>query len=754
MPVLKIELNHAVEPSLARRAVDKARSAIHEIKGDPPSLISVSLLTDAMAAFGTSIDERSANMHLISFGLTAGITAALTRRLSTILWQELQVSPNRAYIIFQEVPSPHLTGWGGRTFAEMASLQAGGREDFPRRVRGRVVSGRPDPATGQLPPLGDLRLELWDPDPPSTENDLTRSPIVERYLGSSVTSPDGYFEIFFQRTTIPNAPPPVLTLRIYEPDQSVKSSGNPALRRFVAARQPVPLYIHFPPQSDEGSDDIAIGQIVLPFYEYDRSWPFPYVDDKTIRIGFGDLQSARYDAAETNSTSIGLRLLGQMNSSPAGLSVDDIQAAFPPNLTIEMERKNAGSSRKDDFFAHRLLNCFVPPLFRVDADDGSLFSLEYNWKKFQRRTDLTLLSFRARFRSDGAVLTPVDIAIGVNTEDDPAKFTTFTPADAAKWLFAKRLIRAHHHNVIAQFQGHLAFTHFNLEQYAIAFMRCIRQNPIRGLLFPFLREVMAINAKGRDTLVGGQDITGLIEPMQKTSLTAWITDSIGRQDWKGWKPRRPLCAAHNYAHCADVYWTILTSIVDDYFEKHLRGIEQRWGEILNFSNALVANSVPFVEQGLEEPTWSGNWYCMNEISERGRAGQKALHPVTLVVSHPENQDLDNLKQLCKYVIFHSTFFHSWTHAYMMTDLGELRYSGMVRNGGLGPESDDTLIAPPLHMMYALGSTATLSGMNCGYMVLNEEGDASALLIEKITAAKQQFAAWEFDISHLCSRLNT
>lgn len=762
MPVLRIELNRQVSEEAAKSAIAKTRKAIHDVKGDPESMISVSVLTSIAGAFGVSTSEPAANLQLTSFGLVPEVTSELTRRFSQILWEELDVSADRAYIIFTNVAEPHLTSWSGRTFAEIMLQQMGGREELQRRVRGRLVSNRLDPKTKGRIPLGGLHIELWELDPSSSPTQPSTDGSTARYLGNCQSAAEGYFEIYFKRLQQPADPPSILTLRVYDPDQLVVIKGRSAKRRFLIAQQPVSLSTSFPPQSDDGAFDLTVGMVKIEFYEYDRAWAFPYAVPGSIRIGFSSLQAGRYAESEKGSTEVGLILLGRLESSPDGLPVDDIQRALAPQSpTLLMEKDNPGSSRNDAFFAHRLLNCFVPPLFRIDqtctnpdsSEDSRIFVLDYNWKNFQRRTDLSLLSFRVRFTNDRKRLRPVDISIGLNNEDDPLKFTRFLPKDGDNWLAAKRLVRAHHHNVIAQFQGHLAFTHFNLEQYAVAFMRSIRLNPLRNLLFPFVREVMAINEKGRSTLVGGQDITGQIEPMKPGSLQKWISDSIGRQDWKDWKPRQPICEGHDYAYAAHHYWSLLTDFVDNYFARFDWQIRTCWTEVLAFSNDLVSHSPAFVGVGMEEAT-SDPWYCMNEISERGRDGKPAIQSLTQVDSNPSDVDVDNLKQVCRYVIFHATFFHSWAHAFMMTDLGELKYSGMVRNGGLGTEEDESVLAEPLEAMYALGSTATLSSMNCGYMIQNEDGDASTELISAIQKQKDKFASWNFDISKLCARLNT
>ena len=749
MPFLRIELTHDLDPAVARELIEKARSIVHTVKGDPESMVSVFLQPNVAGVFGTQT-KPAANVHLSSFSMTPTVTAALSRQLSDLLQTRAGVSPDSAYLFFWNVDQPHLTGWSGRTFAEIMLQQRGSREELTRRVRGRLLNATAHPTSGKPVPLAGLRIELWDPRP----NDTAGGAGVARFLSDGVAGPEGYFELFFPASAgVPNAPPTVLQLRILEPDQLAIIEGQPVTRRFIAALHPVP--------DDGSSSDLPIGIVRLPFYEYDPEWPFPYATPESIRQGFSSRQEARYKDSEQFATLIGLRVFGELDSAPGGLSVAQVQAKFPDTLTLQMERQSPGSSRTDDFFAERVLNNMAPPLFRVDPTDKRPYSqgdpnvyvLDYNWRRFERRPDLTLLSFRARFTSDGKRFAPLDIHLGLNGEDDPARYTRITPRDGARWEQAKRVVRAHYNNLVGQVQVHLAQVHFNMEQYGIAFLRSVFRNPVRKLLYPFVKEILAINEKGRSTLLGGPSIVYVIEPISREAVGRWVVDTLGRQDWKGWEPRRPICDGHGYAKAAGLYWTVVGEIVDRFFDEHGDGVRQHWHEIVSFSDALVRHAAPYVGTPMEASPTAGPYYCSNEITAPKPKGALAVEPIT-VSAVATQQDVSNLKQVCRYVIFHSTFLHSWTHFHMVTDLGELRYSGMIRNGGMGPEDDDQYIAPIREATFALGSTHTLGQMNCGYMMKNEEGDVPADLLARLRALTAEFQLYGFDIERLCARLNT
>ena len=743
MPFLKIEVTNDLSDQTKQTVIDKCRQIVRDAKGDPSSLISVFVQGGISGNFG-HIDSPAANVHLESFGFTESVTRELTRQLSKVLHDDLGISPDYAYIFFYNVPSPHLTSWSGQTFAELLVPHSGERFDLTRRLRGRLVNADGGGTSSEPYPIVGLTIELWK------KVEYEKGEYV--FQNRTVSGDGGFFEMYFPSDEkITTDSPGVFQLRIYEPDQFIIVEGTPGVRRFVAAVHPL---------QDTGLiDDIPLGRVSIDFYRYDPAFAFPYAIPESIRQGFSARQEAEFRKSENRATSIGQFLFASFESSPDPISIDDIQRQFGDAPTIVMERNAPGSSRNDVFFAERLLNNMAPPLFRIDStdqvsgDDPSLYVVDYNWSRFSRRPDLTLLSFRARFRNHNGSLVPHDILVGVDNEDNPEKYEQITPGDGERWKHAKRLVRAHHNNLVGQVHFHLAQTHFNMEQYGIAFLRNVFNHPIRQLIYPFIREILAINEKGRTTLLGGPSIVFEIEPISRNSVSDWVVNALGNADWRGFKPRSPLNASHKYAICANLYWNIVSDVVDDFFQRNQSRVSDHWSEIRGFSNDLVANSVQFSGRPLESSADAGPWYCRNEIPEPGREGLPSLSPITRMDS-PTSDCLDNLRQLTRYVIYFTTFVHSWTHANMLTDLGELRYSGHVRNGGLGPEEDDRLIAPIRQATFALGSTHTLGRMDCGSMLDNLEGDVPTLLIARLRERRDEFKSNGFDIQKICARLNT
>jgi Lipoxygenase/Macrophage migration inhibitory factor (MIF) len=755
MPLLKIEVSTKVSDASIVSAIKKTRQIIHEVKGDPLSMIEVAISTQITGVFGSSESRNNiAHVHLTSFRMTPEITAELTRRFSRVLWDEFGIAADSAYIIFTNIEEPHMTGWNGRTFSDLLTQKSGIRQQLDRRIFGRLVSAPPLRSILLPPiPLGGLLVELWNPMAISLSDEVAiqTGEMIQSYLGRGFATNDGFFEVFFENNEPKLDQPTTLELRIYEPDQLVSLGGDKVLKRFVAVVHPVRI--------PEELKSIPIGHVNIGFYEYDPEWPFPYALPTSIRQGFSSVQEARFESANAQYTPILRRIATENESVSGGLSIDEVQMRYPANKTITMGTE----SRIDAYFCDRILNALVPPIFQIDPiekassqfSDPNVYVVDMNWKNFERRADLTLLSFKARFVSDGEQLVVHDILLGLNNEDEPEKFTKFTPSDGDQWQQAKRIVRATYNNVAGQLRGHLAATHFGMEQFTIAFLRNIRNNPIRQLLYPYVREVLAINEKGRYTLIGGATpIVYLIMPMTTKSINKLIVGTLGQQDWCKFKPRAPICENHGYAKAANLFWSLLEEMVENFFKSHQNEIAHNWEEIFRFSNDLVENSLPYVHPPIDQSLNSGLWYCSNEIIEDRKAGEKSLHTVTSTLSSPSQVDLDNLKQVCSYMIYNSTFVHSWIHKYMRDDLGEIRYSGLLRNGGMGDEQDDSFIAPPALAALSLNLNNVLGSMNSGSMIENEDGDGSESFIEMLKAHKDEFKTYGLPIEEFSARLNT
>ena len=115
MPFLKIQTNHAVDPSTAEELLAKASRLVAEKLGKPEGYVMVQLQKESPMLFAGS-SAPLAYLELKSIGLPNNSTISdLSNALCTLIEQELSISKDRIYIEFTDAPRD-MWGWNGGTF--------------------------------------------------------------------------------------------------------------------------------------------------------------------------------------------------------------------------------------------------------------------------------------------------------------------------------------------------------------------------------------------------------------------------------------------------------------------------------------------------------------------------------------------------------------------------------------------------------------------------------------------------------------
>lgn len=115
MPFLKIQINHAVDPSTAEGLLTKASRLMAEKLGKPESYVMVQLQKESSMLFAGS-NAPLAYLELKSIGLpNSSSTSDLSSALCTLIEQELSIPKDRIYIEFANSPRD-MWGWNGGTF--------------------------------------------------------------------------------------------------------------------------------------------------------------------------------------------------------------------------------------------------------------------------------------------------------------------------------------------------------------------------------------------------------------------------------------------------------------------------------------------------------------------------------------------------------------------------------------------------------------------------------------------------------------
>ncbi|HBL11430.1 MAG TPA: hypothetical protein DD379_08490 [Cyanobacteria bacterium UBA11162] len=613
-------------------------------------------------------------------------------------------------------------------------------------------------ATGQLifsdtkKPLHNIGLELWDRDI-GTPNE---------YLAKGTTDKNGRFEIYYDPEKAGFKDAPDLELRVMDSRITFDANNQPIHTNRIA-------YII------KGGDNVTqkeydFGTLTVPYWPYNPDSPFARIllidpEDTPDDYAVGRKFQA-YEAAN-NLVPIKAKHVIANTRNPNEPNIAEIQAAYPPNLTIQLDKKNPGYTRSDDYFVLRVLNGMNPCLLKRHKSNPNQFKMTFNWDTYEKDDTHDLHNVEAFFELKDGKLIPTAITIQSRYPDSIAPHSplkdpiTFTPNDGEKWLQAKRIFRTN-----SLFAGevieHYSKAHVQMEQYAVAVFRNLRKNPVRLMLAPHLKSIININRRGDDLLVEpniGLFITN--GPLTYAGFLQMCKEVVATYDWKGWKPRQPICEGHAYAKVANLYWQILTEYIDVFFQKHQQEIAQEWIEIRRLSDDLVEHSMPYQPiQGIMANTESDyDWYDKSELDKPDiprttiNGTVKVVRPIT-VSDQPSPTDIDNLKECCRHIIFHTTLWHSWVNDSQTDEGGELAYNSLaLRNGSFGDEKELAIAPNSLEATNQLYIFSVLNGIKYGLILKNEDDDVPEELRATLARYKQDFADLGYDIGNLRTLIN-
>lgn len=624
-----------------------------------------------------------------------------------------------------------------------------------QQLRGKVVN-ESYTVTGKIVhtesaiPIPNLDIELWD-------KDLFG---MKDFLGHGITGQDGSFEIFYDPKATGFGDAPDLEIRIFDPPQISIIDGKTVKRKNL-------IEVIKGPDNVKNAYDFE--QIAIDYYEYDQEYAkfFPYCVPKSIKHDFVPDALGMTLKSVAKYGQIMDEIVQRNRRNPDEPSYDEIQKSFPETSTIALEKERPNYTRSDEFFGDRMLNGFNPVIFKKDKDNSAVYTTSFNGEKFKLTGRIDLPNYKVKFELKNEQLLPIEITLQFrdnnSIESNPPLKTpqTYTVNDGNKWLQAKRVVRATHIGVLGEVKAHLSQCHFNMEQYSISLLRHIRKSPIRGLLYPHLKEVVHINNFGRRILMdpkGG--FFAKLEPMPIIpDMLQWVRSNLGSYDWTNWQPRKPLCDSHNYAKAGNLYWEILIAHVDSFFNENRDEIVKNWDEIFRFSEELVQHSVAYVPLTMEQTNDGDEWYDLNEIDDSSNPRRevngevKAIRPITSSNTASE-QDIANLKQVCRYLIYQCTYWHSCIHNEHNPEFGELKYGALLSHGSMGDENDESVMPGQEAASIILGASHMLTNFKYGYILKNEDGDILPSLIELVASKKAEFAELGFDLNSMRSRLNS
>lgn len=605
-----------------------------------------------------------------------------------------------------------------------------------------VVTGQLVHAEERENYLHHVRVELWDEDP-----------LKDDPLGMDLTNKSGRFRITYNPRDAGAFDAPDLVLRIYELERTRDDKDVVCETKRLVCQIPGPR--------DAAHKLYNFGRLRVEYWEYDDSMGFPRV--KRLPNGKLPQDYAKGYLPSLLIPDFPVKLIQQAHRLASNVAkdfppLDRIQRAYPISLTQRIDAANPGASRGDEFFGDRVLNGFNPVI--PTRAPGGGFDVAWRWDDYETDGFHDVANVAGHFEVEGGKFVPKQITLSIRAPGhsephspmSPAQ--TFTPADGEKWLQAKRVFRWSW-SLAGELDAHLCECHLNMEQYAIAAWRNLRRNPVRDLLFPHLREVVLINKVGDEAIFGVQGILSTNSPLTTAEVKRRLAKHLGRLDWTDWKPRQPICDGHTYAKVANLYWGIVSQYVNEFLAANQPAIVANWYELARFSEDLVRNSVPVT---LDDDRTDA--YDHGEIDIGGPAREevdgvlRAVRPFATNGLTPSAQDLANLAQLCRYVIFHCTLAHTWSNDRQADDGGDIFYANLgMRGGMMKPESDWSVSPPPVEATDQLFFSHSLSAKTRGHLLANEDEDVPRRFRELLAAQAAAFDALGVPARSIRSRIN-
>ncbi|MBE9030355.1 hypothetical protein IQ266_11495 [filamentous cyanobacterium LEGE 11480] len=315
-----------------------------------------------------------------------------------------------------------------------------------------------------------------------------------------------------------------------------------------------------------------------------------------------------------------------------------LQEWLPANLSQLQPDKFS-----DAYFVERRLNGFNPgKLDRVEGQPWQ-YVVKYDTRRYKVEDGAILPEYsEARFVLKNQQLQVHSIKYSLKDQ-----VVTCFPNEESDWDKAKYYFRSAEY-VFQEIQSHLGRTHMNMDQYAMAFYRNVAENPIYNLLLPHFEGLLNINREGVSLIIGQDGFITTASALDDANIQTVLRDEIKQLSYH-WSPQvqaLPDVIENNYFdRAALAMWELLEKYIAKFFTDNQAEIAAHWDEIAAMSQDLVAHSI------FEPP---------------------ADHPdLALAIN-----DQADLQQLCVYVLYHCTFFHSWVNNKQYEDGGDIEYTVM------------------------------------------------------------------------------
>ena len=574
----------------------------------------------------------------------------------------------------------------------------------------------------------------------------------------AMTDLQGNFDIWFK--------PSLFTMRevhvrVFSREPHYAQNGQPRKRTRAAI-----LYrtVDDFTQPEEGILDFGVNRVA--YWEYDRTGTRP-----TPRLRCDE----EHPLAQKHR--FGRQLLKYADRASLMVRINPVTFPLlkPVNRITKMKQAlkdgiaGARDPDSDEFLVDLALNGFNPCAFKKAAD-GRLY-VDFNWQGLMQDGVHDAPNTTAYFVREGGVcpdtctlrldsisvtkrsVRPGNFLVSGDSEMDRPQ--TYRPTDGEIWGRVKRIWR-NNYFLWGEVFTHLAATHLNAEQYIIPFERNVQKSAVRRLLAPPFYGCVVVNVDADKLILGDSGLLVHTSALTARSAGCGVREGFHQYNWHDWTPRAPQCKNHTFARLSQLYWEVTTKFVDIFFEENQTDIEENWVEIKLWSDEIVRNAVPYAapEEGWLDssevnkptsphPTVNGRTACVTPITTDTalNAGNRA-------------GNIENLKQVCRYLIFTCTFLHGYVNDRQFDIGGDPDWTSLglrkdITDLAVRPQDALTSFDKRCHVVI----TDILQNTKYGYIMKDEDGDVHPALKALLEEKRGQFMRLGMPIETIRSCIN-
>lgn len=550
--------------------------------------------------------------------------------------------------------------------------------------------------------------------------------------GETVTDMDGNFSIKYEWKHRPYEKQQDILLQVFE--ETVPSEVTLSERMIDSIPRSIPI-----------SEKVCnVGKVLTKLYESQVGFPALRVDDLNRRpqqstLGF-NVELVTDAVAQAVKTAAGSFV--KLFSSESGQKI--------------LTDKDGGVKLSAENTLDFLLNGTYPGQFRKGKKENEFINV-INWNKYIKapappllpNTTITLIKENDKLRIKEIALE-LDGKVKVYTplNDDGKENPEFT--SVAQFLYNSTAF------VKGEAEDHLVHGHLMAGQIALSFFRHINNHPIKKLLTPHLEGVTEINRLGSGLIFGETGILALsalppaeIDRLLKMNLS-WI-------DFATYAPRQPISSEHRFAAGQQLYWKIVTEVVDQFFAENAEAIRSKdtWHELYYMSQNLMKESLPYVAP--EADVDQSEWVDRSELDRSEVPGRveydghiRTIRPFITSKNTPNEADIEKVKQLCRYSIFITTFYHWAVHSSQFwgtnVDFASLAPQLTVQGNEIKGTTDARKAARQALV------AKTLVNFDAPTLVENKNKAIYQPLIKKLLEHKEAFAKLGYDVTKIHSAI--